>query len=97
MKKARTWNATGVVDLVGVDGRDIYVHMRAEFHHDPKHGADRDGNRGIPQDFLDDVSILFAEDDEANSVDLTGPQRDEAVDLANEEAWSWEVEDREER
>jgi len=93
MKKAKKWTARGIVDLVGIDGAEIYVHMKADFTHDDHHCADRDGNRGIPQDFMGDVSILFAEDENGEAVDLTGPQRDEARDLAEREAWSWEVDD----
>ena len=51
------------------ESRRITVELRAECSYDPSHGADADGNRGMPVWFIDDVTWDLPDtDDDGNAL-----------------------------
>ena len=65
MKSSRTESFDAIID-----GRECQIEFTrvTTFVHDAHYGADADGNRGMPMDFIDediaeDVCISFIEDD----------------------------------
>ena len=40
------------------DDLSFYATVKLKFVHDPKWGADADGNRGVPRDILNDFEIV---------------------------------------
>lgn len=67
MKSSRTETFDAIID-----GRECQIEFTrvTVFSHDAHYGADADGNRGMPMDFIDedyaegDVLIAFIEDDD---------------------------------
>jgi hypothetical protein len=53
----------GIKTEINIDGIDVEFERMTIWSHDPNYGADADGNRGVPCDFLDedyadDVTVL---------------------------------------
>ena len=70
----RTHRVAESFDTV-LDGRDICVEFtrRTVYVHDPSYGADADGDRGVPMDFIDEdeaegITILCWEENGAREV-----------------------------
>jgi hypothetical protein len=43
--------------VIEYDGREFYAQVSATFVRDNNYGADADGNRGMPMDFLEDIFV----------------------------------------
>lgn len=58
-KKSNTATYKNDFNLFESDTRIVNVEFtaNASLSHDPNYGADADGNRGIPQDFIDDMIL----------------------------------------
>lgn len=77
---------------MGKDTPILNVVMDVEVSHDPNYGADADGRRGVPTDFIEDVTITSVRDSNGKEISIT-PEIRKAVDAKLEQMDMAELEE----